>query len=52
MGMLRLAPEIQNQILNMPNVACRPPISERLLRSIEAKPHHREQIREYLKFLA
>jgi len=35
MGMLHLAPEIQEQILSMPDMARRPPISERMLRPIE-----------------
>jgi hypothetical protein len=34
MGMLRLAPEIQNHFLSMPNAASRPSISERMLRPI------------------
>jgi len=34
MGMLRLAPEIQEQILSMPDVALRPLNSERILRPI------------------
>jgi hypothetical protein len=34
MGMLRLAPEIQETILAMPKVSCRPAITERALRSI------------------
>jgi hypothetical protein len=30
MGLLRLAPEIREQILSMPDMAGRPPISERM----------------------
>ena len=33
-GLLRLAPEIQETILAMPKVSCRPAITERALRSI------------------
>jgi len=34
LGLLRLAPEIQETILAMPKVSCRPAITERALRSI------------------
>jgi hypothetical protein len=35
MGMLRLAPEIKEQILSMPDCVSRPPVTERMLRPIE-----------------
>lgn len=43
MGMLRLAPEIQQHILSMPNVARRPAITERALRSITQLDSSAEQ---------
>lgn len=36
MGMLRLAPEIREQILSMPNGVSRSPVTERMLRPIGA----------------
>lgn len=45
MGLLRLSPEIQEQILSMPNVV-RPSISERMLRPIAAIGDHGDQLRE------
>ena len=47
MGMLRLAPEIQKKILSMPNVICRPVISERMLRQIGTIADSRDQLREF-----
>jgi hypothetical protein len=51
MGLLRLAPEIQKQILSMPAIVRRPPISERMLRPIENITGHTDQLREFHKVL-
>ncbi len=47
MGMLRLVPEIQKQILSLPDTIHRPPISERMLRPIRSIIDGHEQIREF-----
>jgi hypothetical protein len=52
MGMLRLAPEIKEQILSMPVGVVRPPVTERTLRRIETKANVRSQLRELHKLLA
>ena len=44
MGMLRLAPEIQEHVLSMPNMVRRPAISERALRPIAQTADHRQQV--------
>jgi hypothetical protein len=49
MGMLRLAPEIQEQILSMPEIHCRPTITERILRPIETITDRRVQLQEFHK---
>ncbi|KRT73341.1 MAG: hypothetical protein XU12_C0010G0079 [Deltaproteobacteria bacterium CSP1-8] len=51
MGMLRLAPAIQEQILFMPAVARHPSVSERMLRSINTITDHRVQLLEFQKVL-
>src|SRR3972149_3105202 len=51
MGMLRLAPAIQEQILFMPAVARHPSVSERMLRSINTITDHRGQLLEFQKVL-
>jgi hypothetical protein len=51
MGMLRLAPEIQEHILSMSVMVPRPSVSERALRSIEPITDYRDQLREFYKFL-
>jgi hypothetical protein len=51
MGMLHLAPEIQQHILAMPDMVRRPSVTERMLRPIETISHRREQIREFHRFL-
>jgi hypothetical protein len=51
MGMLHLAPEIQQHILAMPDMVRRPSVTERMLRPIETISHRREQIREFQKLL-
>ena len=52
MGMLRLAPEIQEKILSMPSTVHRPSVSERVLRPIASIAGHRDQLREFHKLLA
>jgi len=51
MGLLRLAPEIREKILSMPNTIRRPQISERMLRPIGTFTDTRDQIREFQRFL-
>jgi hypothetical protein len=46
-GMLRLAPEIQDQILSMPDVVLHSPVTERMLRPISAITVYRDQRREF-----
>ena len=47
MGMLRLAPEIQNCILSLPHTDSRPAISERALRSITQIEDPERQLAEF-----
>jgi len=49
MGMLRLAPEILEKILSLPDTLHRPPMKERMLRPIGAIADHPDQIREFQK---
>ena len=51
MGMLRLAPEIQEKILTAPSTLARRPVTERMLRPIGAKADQRNQVREFHRFL-
>jgi len=51
MGMLRLAPEIREKILTMPDIVGRSPVTERMLRPIGTIAGQRDQIRECNKFL-
>jgi hypothetical protein len=51
MGMLRLAPKIQEQILSMPDGVHRQAVTERMLRPIEIITGYRDQLREFHKFL-
>lgn len=51
MGMLRLAPEIQQHILAFPQTFRRPAITERALRPITAIEARGEQLREFQRFL-
>ena len=51
MGILRLAPEIQEQILYMPDDTRRPLVTERILRPIVTIADHQDQLREFQKFL-
>ena len=52
MGMLRLAPEIQEQIQSLPDIAGRSPVTERMLRPFRTIAVQRDQIREFQRFLA
>jgi hypothetical protein len=52
MGMLRLAPEIQGQILSMPDSTHRPQITERVLRPIGTISDFNDQVREFRTLLA
>ncbi|MDD5761194.1 MAG: hypothetical protein PHP88_01620 [bacterium] len=47
MGMLRLAPEIQEQIHTLPDTSCPSTISERNLRPIGAITNQRDQLRKF-----
>ncbi len=51
MGMLQFAPEIQEQILYLPDAGRRPLITERILRPIVTIPDHHDQLREFQKLL-
>jgi hypothetical protein len=51
LGLLRLAPEIQEKILALPCSLHRRPVTERLLRPIGAIPDQRDQVREFHRFL-
>jgi hypothetical protein len=52
MSMLRLAPEIQQHVLSLPQVVRRPAITERVLRPIAQIQNTGEQIDEYRKLLS
>ncbi len=52
MGMLRLAPEIQEKIQSLPDIVGRPPITERMLRPFRRIRVQRDQIQEFQGFLA
>ena len=47
MGMLRLAPEIQQHILSMPDMVRRPAITERALRPIAKTERHEDQLKAF-----
>ena len=51
LGLLRLAPEIQEKILTSPGTLNRGPVTERRLRPIEAITEQRYQVREFHSFL-
>jgi hypothetical protein len=51
MGMLRLAPEIREQILSAPNAIRRTLVTERVLRPIAIITDYHDQIREFPKLL-
>jgi hypothetical protein len=52
LGMLRLAPEIQERILSLPDTIRRRAVTERMLRPIKAVANHRDQLREFKRFLS
>jgi hypothetical protein len=52
MGMLRLAPEIQEKILSIPDSTGHPALSERQLRSIETIADSVNQVREFTRRFA
>ena len=52
MGMLRLAPEIQQHILAMPETVGRPAISERALRSITMFDDEHQQLQAFADILS
>jgi len=45
MGLLRLAPEIREKILTLPDTIRRRAVTERMLRPIKAVANHRDQLR-------
>jgi len=51
MGLLRLAPEIREKILSLPDTLHRPPVTERMLRPIGAIADQHDQVREFHRFL-
>lgn len=52
MGMLRLAPEIHQHILSMPEMVRRPAITERALRPIARMHDHKEQKAHFQELVA
>jgi hypothetical protein len=52
MGMLQLAPEIQQHILSMPVAVRRPAITERALRPIALIDERRQQLQQFEALLA
>lgn len=51
MGLLRLAPEIQQQVLSLPDMARRPAITERALRPIAQLPQSSDQLHAFQQLL-
>jgi len=51
MGLLRLAPEIREKILSLPDTLHRPPMTERMLRPIGAIANQHDPLGEFHKFL-
>jgi len=51
LGLLRLAPEIQEKILTSPGTLNRGPVTERRLRSIGTITEQRDPVLEFHKFL-
>ena len=51
MGMLRLGPEIQRQVLSIAEAVRRPAVTERVLRPIETISNFRDQLEEFYKLL-
>jgi len=52
MGMLRLAPEIQQQVLSLPDIVRRPAITERALRPIAQIENHEQQVASFHSFIS
>ena len=52
MGMLRLAPEIQQHVLSLPDMVRRPAISERALRSITMFDNEHQQFQAFADILS
>jgi hypothetical protein len=52
MGMLGLAPEIQQHILSMPDAVHRPAVTERALRPVAQLDDSSSQLREFQKILS
>ena len=52
LNLLRLAPEIQRQILALPPSTTRGPITEYSLRRLVCDPNHENQLREFEQLLA
>jgi len=51
MGLLRLAPEIQQHVLSMPEMVRRPAVTERALRPIAQLPQERDQLHAFQQLL-
>jgi hypothetical protein len=51
MGMLRLAPEIQQHVLSLPDMVRRPAITERALRPIAQLPQRSDQLHAFQQLL-
>jgi hypothetical protein len=51
MGMLQLAPEIQQHVLSLPDMVRRPAITERALRPIAQLPQKRDQLHAFHQLL-
>ena len=51
MGMLRLAPEIQEHILSMPNTVRRPAVTERALRQLTKIDRRKEQLAAFAELV-
>jgi hypothetical protein len=52
LGLLRLAPEIQEHILSLPDAAHPPLVTERILRPIVTIADHHDQLREFQRGLS
>jgi ParB-like chromosome segregation protein Spo0J len=51
MGLLRLAPEIQQHVLSLPDMVRRPAITERALRPIASLANQSDQVHHFQKLL-
>jgi len=50
-GLLRLAPEIQEKVLTLPDMICQPAITERALRPIALMENMRDQTNQFQKLV-